>query len=53
LICRLAVAGAASLVTDRHIRQTRRLAKMAALAGRYPSTLGPDYLESLRAEWDG
>jgi hypothetical protein len=48
LIYRLAEVGAEHLAAD----QATRSARIAALAGRYPSRLGPDYLEVLRQEWD-
>jgi len=52
LIYRLAFTGADHLAHDPAVRQSARTAKVVALAGRYPSTLGPDYLDDLRQEWD-
>ena len=39
------------LAEDPENQRAARRAKAVALAGRHPSSLGPDYLESLRQEW--
>lgn len=51
LIYKLAAAGAEHLAEDPENQRAARRAKAVALAGRHPSSLGPDYLESLRQEW--
>ena len=52
LIYRLASVGADQLARDESTSRAARLAKVSSLAGRFPSPLGPDYLEDLRQEWD-
>lgn len=52
LIYRLASVGAERLAADPSVNRSARQAKIAAMTGRYPSRLGPDYLEELRQEWD-
>jgi tRNA U34 5-methylaminomethyl-2-thiouridine-forming methyltransferase MnmC len=52
LIYRLASEGAKHLVCDEAVARQVRRDRIAALAGRHPSRLGPDYLEQLRQEWD-
>jgi len=52
LIYRLASEGAKHLASDAAIERQARRDKVAALAGRHPSKLGPYYLEELRREWD-
>jgi hypothetical protein len=51
LIVKLAALGEAKLKEDPDLDHQARLAKAKALAGKYPSRLGPHYLDSLRAEW--
>ena len=52
LIYRLVSVGADCLASDPCVSQAAHRAKVFALAGRFPSTLGPDYLQGLRQEWD-
>jgi len=52
LIQRLVVLGAQTLEVDPEVRLRARVAQVGALTGRYPSQLGSDYLDDLRAEWD-
>ncbi|MDR0592282.1 MAG: hypothetical protein LBG60_03285 [Bifidobacteriaceae bacterium] len=51
LIYRLASAGAEHILEDPDAARRLRMAKIQALAGRYPAS-DPDYLEGLRREWD-
>ena len=50
-IYRLASAGAERILEDPGAARRLRMAKIQALAGRYPAS-DPDYLEGLRREWD-
>ncbi|MCL1897684.1 MAG: hypothetical protein FWG16_02530 [Micrococcales bacterium] len=52
LITQLAAVGADHLSADPAIAQAARRAQISDLAGRYPSRLGPNYLDDLRQEWN-
>ena len=52
LIYRLASRGAEQIQRDAAATPGARRRLAESLAGRFPATLPPDYLEGLREEWD-